>query len=150
MTKVTFILGLAGSGKTVLAEQLRDATGAEIFEGVEHYISLPAIVQRLKDGKDCIVEEIAYCDPDRRERMVRDLRSQVPDVEIEWICFENDLESANWNVMHRTNKSDVEDHLAINRYWHGIYTCPDGANIRSITRIDLRKPTPNHVVERTQ
>ncbi len=47
MAKVTFILGLAGSGKTFHAEPLREATGAEVFEGVEHHKSLPMIVQRL-------------------------------------------------------------------------------------------------------
>ncbi len=149
MAKVTFILGLAGSGKTFYAEQLREATGAEIFEGVEHHKSLSVIVERLTDGKDCIVEEIAYCHPNDRERVVTGLRSQVPGVEIEWVCFENDLESANWNVRHRTNKSEIEGHLAINRHWHGVYRYPDGAEIRPITRIDRSKPMPDHVVERT-
>ena len=143
MAKVTFVLGLCGSGKTFRAEQVREATGAEIFEGVEHHRSLPAIVQRLRDGKDCIVEEIAYCHPDTRDGFVADLRSQVPDVEIEWICFENDLESANWNVMHRTNKGDVEGHLAINREWHSVYRCPDGAKIIPITRIGKASRPPN-------
>jgi len=141
MTTVTFLLGLCGSGKTHLAKELREATGAEIFEGVEHHKSLPAIVQHLRNGKDCIVEEIAYCDSHTREEIITRLRSLVPEVQIECICFENDLESANWNVVHRTNKGGVEGHLAINRSWHGVYKCPDGAKIRPITRICQSRPT---------
>lgn len=141
MAKVTFILGLAGSGKTHLVKQITATTGAKAFDGVVHNKLLPTIIQRLRDGKDCIVEEIAYCYAPNRDRMETELRSQVPDVKIEWICFENDLENANWNVTHRTNKRDVAGHLAINRDWHRVYTCPDGAKMIAITRIDQGKST---------
>lgn len=141
MAKVTFILGLAGSGKTHLANQITATTGAKYFDGVVHNKSLPAIMQCLRAGKDCIVEEIAYCHAPNRDRIETELRSQVPDVEIEWICFENDLESANWNVTHRTNKRDVAGHLAINRDCHRLYTCPDDAKMIAITRIDQGKST---------
>lgn len=139
MVKVTFLLGLAGSGKSFLAEKLKRETGAEIFEGTEGEEKqklLRVMVQHLKGGKNCIVEEIAYCHPRAREEIVMFLRSQVPGVEMEWVCFENDLQSANWNVTHRRNKRDVQGHLAINQYWHSLYVCPDGAKVIPITRID--------------
>jgi deoxyadenosine/deoxycytidine kinase len=57
MAKVTFILGLCGSGKTYLAEQLKNETGAEVFENLLSDGSrLPALVECLRDGKDCIVD----------------------------------------------------------------------------------------------
>ncbi len=139
MAKVTFLLGLAGSGKSFLAEKLKMETGAEIFEGTEGKENpemLPTMVQHLRGGKNCIVEEIAYCRPQGRQKVVTYLRSHVPNVQIEWLCFENNLESANWNVRNRKNKGDIRGHLAINQCWHGWYQYPDGATIIPITRID--------------
>lgn len=141
MAKITFVLGLAGSGKSFYAQKLKEATRAEIFEGVVHNKSLPTIVQCLKDGKDCIVEEIAYCDSTTRENVVTHLRSQAPGADIAFVCFENDLASANWNLTQRTNKRDVRSHLAINNFWHSRYTCPKGAMVLPITRIRHDKST---------
>jgi len=140
MSKVTFLLGLAGSGKSYLAEKLKRDTGAEIFEGTEsreNYEMLPAMVQRLKGGNDCVVEEIAYCLPQHRERVVAYLTTNVPNIEIKWICFENNIESANWNVQHRKNKGDIAGHLQINQKWHNLYQYPDGAAVTQITRIAI-------------
>jgi hypothetical protein len=143
VAKVTFLLGLAGSGKTHRAEMLKTQTGDEIFEGTEGEKKeelLCAMVQRLKDGKNCIVEEIAYCLPSRRETIVATLCSLLPNIEIEWICFENNLESANWNVRHRKHKSDaVQGHLHINQCYHGLYIYPGGAKVIPITRTDENK-----------
>lgn len=145
VAKVTFLLGLAGSGKSHRAEELKAQTGAEIFEGTEGEKKeelLRAMVQQLKDGKNCIVEEIAYCLPSRREAIVATLCSLVPSVEIEWICFENDLESANWNVRHRKHKRDaVQGHLHINQCYHGLYIYPGGTKVIPITRTDENKTT---------
>jgi hypothetical protein len=61
--------------------------------------------------------------------------AQAPDTQIEWLCFENDLESANWNVTHRTNKGDAANHHGINAKQYPRYTYPDGARRIPITRI---------------
>jgi adenosyl cobinamide kinase/adenosyl cobinamide phosphate guanylyltransferase len=146
VAKVTFFLGLAGSGKSHCAEELKAQTGAEIFEGTEGEKKeelLRAMVQQLNDGKNCIVEEIAYCLPSRREAIVATLCRWVPNIEIEWICFENDLESANWNVRNRKHKSDaVQSHLHINQCYHGLYIYPGGAKVKPITRTNENKTTP--------
>ena len=145
VAKVTFLLGLAGSGKTCRAEELKSETGAEIFEGTEGENKeelMRAMVQRLRDGKNCAVEEIAYCLPSRREAIVATLCSLVPDIEIGWICFENDLESANWNVQHRKHKRDaIQGHLHINQCYHGLYIYPSGVTVIPITRTDENRTT---------
>ena len=141
MAKVTFVLGLCGAGKTFLANQLKSETGAEIFEGIvgaHNPTGLRDMLDRLRQGMDCVVEEIAYCCAHSRETIVKILRSQVPGVEIEWICLENDLESANWNVTHRdeVEKQNIQGHIDINRKYHCLYTYPDGATIKPIIRIN--------------
>ena len=135
MPKVTFILGLCGSGKTHLAEQLKKETGAEVFENLlTGGSSLPVLVQSLKSGKDCIVDEVRFCHPTYRHEIIQSL-SEIEGLTIHWICYENDLESANWNVIHRKNKGDPEGHLDINLRLHSHYEYPADAEIIPIRRI---------------
>ncbi len=135
MPKVTFILGLSGSGKTHLSEQLKRETGVEIFANLLSDDSgLSALIERLRHGEDGIVDEVRFCLPAYREQIIQSL-AQIGDLEIRWICYENDLETANWNVIHRTNKGDPEGHLDINLRLHPHYTYPTNAEIIPIQRI---------------
>ena len=137
MAKVTFLLGLCGSGKTFVCDQLKAKTAVETFIDLMHNRALPNLIQSLRDGKDCIVEEWLFCVPAWRDSIVSHISSEVPHVKVEFICFENDLESANWNVTHRKNKGEPENHLQFNEWLHGIYVYPAGAEVRPIKRIVL-------------
>jgi hypothetical protein len=135
MAKLTFILGLSGSGKTYLAEQLKKQTGAEVFENLLSDASnLGVLLECLRNGKDCIVDEVRFCLPTYRHEILQSL-SKITDLKIDWICYENDLESANWNVIHRENKGDPEGHLEINLRLHAQYEYPPDAEIIPIRRI---------------
>lgn len=135
MAKVTFILGLSGSGKTYLAHRLKNETGAELFENLlSDDSSLPALIEQLKAGKDCIVDEVRFCLPTYRDGIIRHL-AQITGLETHWICYENNLESANWNVMHRTDKGDPEGHLDLNLRLHPHYEYPADAQLLTIQRI---------------
>jgi GTPase SAR1 family protein len=135
MAKLTFILGLSGSGKTYLAERLKKETGAEVFNNLLADASgVTALIESLRDGNDCIVDEVRFCLPAYREQILQSL-SQITSLDMRWICYENDLETANWNVIHRTNKGDPEGHLDINLRLHPHYTYPANAEIVPIQRI---------------
>ena len=135
MAKITFILGLSGSGKTYLLERLKKETGAQAFTNLLADASgLNALIESLRDGKDCIVDEVRFCLPAYREQILQSL-AQITDLDMRWICYENDLETANWNVIHRTNKGDPEGHLDINLRLHPHYTYPANAEIVPIQRI---------------
>ena len=135
MAKITFILGLSGSGKTYLSERLKKETGAQVFTNLLADDSgLTALIESLRDGKDCIVDEVRFCLPTYREQILQSL-SQITSLDMRWICYENDLETANWNVIHRTNKGDPEGHLDINLRLHPHYTYPTNAEIVPIQRI---------------
>ena len=135
MAKITFILGLSGSGKTYLSERLKKETGAEVFTNLLVDDSgLTALIESLRNGKDCIVDEVRFCLPAYREQILQSL-SQITDLDMRWICYENDLETANWNVIHRTNKGDPEGHLDLNLRLHPHYTYPANAEIVPIERI---------------
>jgi len=135
MAKITFILGLSGSGKTYLSERLKKETGAEVFTNLLADDSgLTVLIESLRDGKDCIIDEVRFCLPAYREQILQSL-SQITSLDMRWICYENDLETANWNVIHRTNKGDPEGHLDINLRLHPHYTYPANAEIVPIQRI---------------
>ena len=135
MATLTFIIGLSGSGKTYLSERLKTETGAEVFTNLLADDSgLMALMKSLRDGRDCIIDEVRFCLPAYREQILQSL-SQITGLVMRWICYENDLETANWNVIHRTNKGDPEGHLDINLRLHPHYTYPDDAEIIPIQRI---------------
>jgi hypothetical protein len=132
MSKALVVLGLCGSGKSHLIE----ARGLRLFDGL---IGTPSILDDaiawLRSGQDCGIEEIHYCVPSYREEFERRLRAEVPGVEIEWVCFANDLDAANWNVTHRKNKADAETHRGINGRLHPQYVCQAGVRILPIHRV---------------
>ena len=135
MAKLTFILGLSGSGKTYLSERLKKETGAEVFTNLlADESGITSLIAFLRDGKDCIVDEVRFCLPAYREQILQSL-SQITSLDMRWICYENDLETANWNVIHRTNKGDPEGHLDLNLRLHPHYTYPANAEIVPIQRI---------------
>ena len=135
MATLTFIIGLSGSGKTYLSERLKTETGAEVFTNLlANDNGLTALMKSLRDGKDCIIDEVRFCLPAYREQILQSL-SQITGLVMRWICYENDLETANWNVIHRTNKGDPEGHLDINLRLHPHYTYPDDSEIIPIQRI---------------
>jgi len=141
MVSVTFLLGLAGSGKSDLAEELSRQTGAVILEGiagVHNPDALPTLIRHLKGGQNCVVEEAAFCIQENRDWITTWLRARIPDIDMKWICFDNDLDTANWNVINRKNKAEIEKHLRINDFYHSRYTCPEGAEHRSIFRVPPR------------
>src|SRR5437016_6119523 len=99
MPSLTFVIGLCGSGKTWHAERLQAETGAKLFEGVVEKKQFPEVIECLLAGDNCIVEEISFCDANNRQVLVGNIARLVPGVEIKWVCLENDLEAANWNVV---------------------------------------------------
>lgn len=139
MAKVTFVVGLCGSGKTHLSEQIARETGAEVFEGPvgKQKTEIPRLLQCLKSGVDCVVEEITFCSCDAREWIVRRIKHEAPGTQIEWRCYENDLEAANHNVRLRRNKGEPDDHISINQRAHSQYTYPDGCHPIRIFRLPL-------------
>ncbi len=142
MAKITFIIGLCGSGKTHYSEVWRQKTGAKIFEGIGKSIggntNWSAIINHLNAGEDCIIEEMNFCFQDPRNEIIRYILNKASGTKIEWVCFENNLESANWNVRQRTNKGDIDGHLKINEQLHRDYTYQPGVEIIPITRIESK------------
>lgn len=131
MSTVTFTLGLCGSGKTWLADRI---VAARKFDEqfLEDQAQHAALIDTLRSGKDCVVVEIAYCSEDARWQIASEITEALPNVKINWLCIENDLDRANKNCRERTNKPDPEGHVRFNHDVSPSYTYPDGAVILKI------------------
>jgi hypothetical protein len=147
MPRAIFPLGLCGSGKSWLAEELKQQIGAEVFEGVHGEQGWPEVRRALLGGRDIIIEEIYCCDATYRDRICRMYLENIPGLITEWLCFENDLDSANWNVDRRLGK-DAPAHRRINGRLATIYSIPAGAQIMKITRIGRDGPSQPGGVDR--
>lgn len=130
---VTFIVGLAGSGKTRLLKNLvYDAVMDDDFwfsdeAKSENHAALLAL---LKDGKHCVIAERQFMFASRRDEYEKQLKADFPDVQVNWLFFENDLESANHNCESRSPKrGDIggTSHIDQNKNDSPCYNIPEHA-----------------------
>ena len=92
------------------------------------------LVEDLKKGTNYIVIEIAYVYENNRTYIIDRLSRDVPDIEFQWLCFENNLKKANANARSRKDR-DPEGHVRINESLTQGYTYPEGAVILPIPEI---------------
>ena len=136
MPKAIFILGLCGSGKSYIADEIRKTFPAELMDegfNTDFEKNYKKLVTNLREGKNCIIIEIEFCYKDGlrefiKERLIKDL----PKTEIIWKCFENDMDKANQNIINRKNKEDPKGHIEINLRISPKYTFPRDAEILPI------------------
>jgi hypothetical protein len=144
MATVTFIFGLCASGKSWLATQMRKE-GKEVLDegfpattdGSLSPAKYARLQEHLREGKDCAVVEATLFDEGQQKQALTYLDG-IPNVEVKWIGFENDPETANHNAFHREDKPnpDGPGHKRINDGWTGRrWTIPAGAEVRPIHKL---------------
>src|SRR3954466_16038118 len=102
------ILGLCGSGKSWLLDQLVVDVKSP-HDGFDlDSCHMQRIVDGLRANQSCAVIEIAFCEPGRRAAFEQEIRDLVPSVSIRYICFENDLQAANENCRRRNDERDLD------------------------------------------
>jgi len=132
---VCFILGLAASGKSHLGDEMKKVGWSHHFDENFEPGQKAELIRRLQEGQSCSVSESTYSTRPNRKVMLAWLLAAVPEVKVMWICFENDLATANWNCHRRTDKGDPVGHQEINNGLHNCYTYPEEAEVRSIYRL---------------
>lgn len=114
--QITLIIGLPGSGKTYLANQM---TGV-VIDDITSLDQLPNIVDKL------IVTDVNFCDASILEKAEYILYERYEDVKIERIYFENNVTAARENVKYRNDGRNVEGTIC---RFKSIYNPPDDAKI---------------------
>jgi hypothetical protein len=138
---VTVILGLSGSGKSdflgrmVRVKKFDEGTLPELPDNWQRFLDA------LASGQDCAIIEIRYLTEPARRKLVEEVRRVYPDTIFNWICFENDLETANSNCCNdpKRNEKTVNGDLFHNAQWTDLYEYPEGAVILKIFPIPSRE-----------
>jgi len=133
--RVLFVVGLPGSGKTTFIREFQTGGGrcfddykararhdSSHFDQSQHFGEL---LSALRAGRECLVSDIDFCKADARQEATVLLRREIPDVEIQWRCYENAPDKCRKNVVARARPSLPNDLRAIEKY-APIYTYPDG------------------------
>lgn len=121
-TEIILLVGLPGSGKTYLIDQLQEESGEKYdvkedwmlwdiwIQGKEpkgEFNTDPRyneIIWNIKNNKSYIISSIRFCDHGFLTKAEYYLQSQFPNLEIKRIYFENNLESSISNVKYRDAK----------------------------------------------
>ena len=114
--KITLIIGLPGSGKTYLANNLSGI----IIDDITSIDQLP------NDANELIITDVNFCDVKILERAEEMLRERYGNIDIKRIYFENDAEAVRKNVEYRNDGRNVEGTI---RRFEPIYQPPADARV---------------------
>lgn len=141
------VLGLAGSGKSHMISALaKDYCVEENFacDEEQEKKSIEALAAKLSEGKYCVISERKYMATPARDDFLERVRGAAGDGFVTYLmCFENNLDAANQNCKHRSNKAydpDGSAHVSLNDWDSAHYQIPEGAVVLKIHRI---QPTPS-------
>ena len=98
--KITLVVGLPGSGKSTISKRL--ALEEEITDRhsddddflrpeLKPPFGLEGVIDRLKEGRTCIVNDIALCEQVKRRETSDRITDAVLGVAIRWYFFDNDV-----------------------------------------------------------
>lgn len=121
--KITLIIGLPGSGKTMLGNRLSKERGVPFIDDITDLDQLPS--------GDCIIADVNFCDNEILREAMRILHSMYDELQLELIYFANEPEQARANVIRRADGREVEGTI---RRFTAVYNPPPTA--RSICTDD--------------
>lgn len=130
--KITFLVGLPGSGKTHLGEQLDNVIYLDD-------ISVKGGLRELQNAigsEHIVVSDVFLCRKKNRDWVIRFLGEIAPQYTVEWVFFENNPEKCLKNVEHRNKKGDCRLVGQMIKDMTKDYTIPEGHPVREIWQND--------------
>jgi hypothetical protein len=92
-----------------------------LVEKSRHY---GALLENIRAGRDCVIADIAFCDPRRSANLQQVIARQIPNCEIDWIYFENAPDKCRRNIERRARERPHNDLDALEKF-QGLYFIPD-------------------------
>lgn len=136
--KLLMVIGLPGSGKSWLIDNqlkqsvsgicVHDFHGNAIDNSPEvtksrHYYDL---LEALKAGHDCVIADIEFCRPVRRDRVIEAVQEEIPNLVVEHHCFRNQPDKCIRNITNRNRDTSDEERRKVTRLSQS-YILPAGA-----------------------
>jgi hypothetical protein len=90
---------------------------------------LAGFFDALAEGNNCAIIEVRYLTQPGRQKLVEEVRKVHPDTIFNWVCFENDVATANANCRNdpKRSKEMSEGNVLLNERWTHLYEYPKGA-----------------------
>lgn len=131
MSKVTFIVGLPGSGKSHLVSEMVKVENAVVFD--DKYKPIDCLTA-ISQGVNVIVADPLLCPAKDQQSVAKSLRNLYENLNVHWIYFENDPEACLANVERRAAKGDLREVRTAIRLLSKHYFIPQGADVRKVWR----------------
>jgi len=123
MAKVFLVVGLPGSGKTHYAKGLAASRGAPLYDDVsKHHPDIKCLIPQFLEHQVCVITDPQLCVPGAQE-YAKKIFSEA-NIEVEWICFENNPEACLRNADKRERNVAVDI-----RVLTSLYQIPFGASV---------------------
>jgi hypothetical protein len=132
---VIVVLGLCGSGKSTLVNEMELDGRRKFDEGVNKGgRQYEAFLAAVRQGSDCVISDIDYYSAASRETLLSDLQAVDRDIRVSWICFSNDRARADYNCRNdRTRTAEqIRQNLAQNEHNERYFQPFEGAQVREI------------------
>lgn len=100
------VIGLPGSGKTHLCQQLHDDHDYAIFDDFITYFFNNELVQHLQKGHKTCINDPRLCNPITFDKYINIFKQIIDLDQIHIVLFENNPESCIKNVIHRNKYID--------------------------------------------
>jgi predicted kinase len=125
--KLTIIIGLPGAGKSTLIKNLRPSVSGicvEDFHGnayedsgdVKNSRHFFGLIEALRTGRDCIIGDIAFCEPQRLNKLKEVVKEWIPNISFEEIYFENDPVKCKRNIEFRAAEKVAKDSANLDEF----------------------------------
>ena len=134
--KITILVGLPGSGKTTLGDQLVKENGTFLDDFSTNY-GLEYLVELVeKKTENIVVSDVYLCREISRKNFGLWLEINAPGYKLEWVFFENDPEKCGANVRYRMAKGDTRKVLGLLSQLSRIYKVPSGCKVITIYKTE--------------
>ena len=136
------VVGLPGAGKSHYVQahsgpwavRVEDYWKDSLPTGSRHQAS---ILTALQGGQNCLIADIEFCNPARREEVRRTLQKAIPALRIEHHYFANDPAQCKLNVEERARNDPQRDASGEKRKIEQLsarYRIPPGAPVMPVWR----------------